>query len=142
MSRDQVLTHLRNLSAERPTTKMGQVRWAWPEIQAALAAGHTLQLVHQRLNEVGIGISYRTLSLYLGRLQRQGASKRMHGGTAGPELEKGEPARPRSTLQSEAVRAFGQPAHDPFANIRRERDKKKDAGFEYDAFSTNKGLLE
>jgi len=43
MDRDQVLTPLRNLIAEKPNTKMGQIRWAWPEIRAALAAGHTLQ---------------------------------------------------------------------------------------------------
>ena len=30
---------------------------------------------------------------------------------------------------------------DPFANLRREREKKRGAGFEYDAFSTNKNLL-
>src|SRR5437773_1733708 len=47
MSREQILIRLRDLSAERPTTKMGQIRWAWPEIKAALAAGHTLQRVHE-----------------------------------------------------------------------------------------------
>src|SRR5438477_10689527 len=102
MSREQVLIRLRNLSAETPTTQMGQIRWAWPEIQAALAAGHTLQLVHQRLNEIGIGIGYRTLSLYIGRLERRHVSGRMQSITAAPQTRKMETSSPRG-IREEAV---------------------------------------
>jgi hypothetical protein len=139
MNREHVLTRLRNLSAEKPTTKMGQVRWVWPDIQVALAAGHTLQLVHKRLNEVGIEISYRTLSLYIGRLERQGASGRTQGITAGKQARKAESSSGSAPgLEGLPREAPG----DPFANIRWERERKKSSGFEYDAFSTNKKLLE
>jgi hypothetical protein len=139
MNREQVLTRLRNLSAEKPTTKMGQVRWAWPDIQAALAAGHTLQLVHKRLNEVGIGIGYRTLSLYIGRLEREQASGQTHDITAAQQARKTESV---GLSVPGLVGVTKEAARDPFANIRRERERKKSAGFEYDAFSTKKNLLE
>jgi spermidine synthase len=119
---------------------MGQVRWAWPGIQAALAAGHTLHLVHKRLNEAGIGIGYRTLSLYIGRLEREQAVGRTHDVTAARHAEK--MASPGVSRPRVGVARAEQSAHDPFSNIRREREKKKGTGFEYDAFSTNKNLLE
>ena len=143
MDRDQVLTPLRNLIAEKPNTKMGQIRWAWPEIRAALAAGHTLQHVHKRLEEIGISVGYRTLSVYIGRLQRKQAQ------TGSQEIitAQGQAGKTEFTLDSPMLMAqlggpIGETAQDPFANIRREREKKKRAGFAYDAFSTNKNLLE
>ena len=61
MGRDELLARLRDLSSEKPTTQMGQLRWAWPEIQAALAAGHTLRRVHQRLECDGLRPDIRRL---------------------------------------------------------------------------------
>ena len=139
MNREHVVTRLRNLSAEKPTTKMGQVRWVWPDIQAALAAGHTLQLIHKRLNEAGIGIGYRTLSLYIGRLEREQASGQTQDTTAGSQAKKMESV---VLPMPGFVGAAKEAARDPFANIRLERARKKSAGFEYDAFSSNKKLLE
>ncbi len=55
------LSRLRALRGEKPATQMGQVRWAWPDIKAALELGHSLKTIHQRLNESGIPIGYRTL---------------------------------------------------------------------------------
>jgi len=131
MNREKVATRLRHLSTEKPTTKMGQVRWVWADIRAALDAGHTLQVIHKRLNESGIEIGYRTLSLYIGRLEREQAAIQTHEPTAGGRLRKVQTVDlPKSA------------GHDPFANIRLERARKKSAGFEYDAFSTNKNLLE
>src|SRR5262249_14372483 len=124
---------------EKPTTKMGQIRWVWPEIKAALAAGHTLQRVHERLDEIGIEIDYRTLSLYIGRLERKHGVGRAHRIAAAPQAGKTDPP---ASSGSRPVATFLRAAHDPFANIRREREKKKGAGFEFDAFSTNKNLLE
>jgi len=139
MNREHVATRLRNLSAEKPTTKMGQVRWVWPDIQAALAAGHTLQLIHKRLNEAGVGIGYRTLSLYIGRLERKEAHSQTHNVTAEKQARKTESV---ALSKLGLVGVAEEAARDPFANIRRERERKKSAGFEYDAFSTNKHLLE
>jgi hypothetical protein len=136
MTRDAALVALRNLTAERPTTKMGQVRWAWPEIQAALTAGHTLQLIHRRLNESGIDIGYRTLSLYIGRLQRK--QGRLPIVTAPPQAGKTS-----STLGLRSPEMVSENVGaDPFANIRTQREKKRREGFEYHPFSTNKKLLE
>ena len=73
-SHQDTLSRLRALRAEKPATKMGQVRWAWPEISAALSCGHSLTTVHQRLQEVGIQIPYKRLSLYIGRLRREAAA--------------------------------------------------------------------
>ena len=142
MSRKQILMRLHDLSAEKPTTKMGQIRWAWPEIRAALAAGHTLQRVHERLDEIGIEIDYRTLSLYVGRLERELGLDQRRRMTAAPEAGKTEAPTSSPAIGSRAVAATLEAAQDPFANIRREREKKKCAGFEFDAFSTNKNLLE
>ena len=130
MTREKVLTSLRNLSAEKPTTKMGQIRWAWPEIQAALAAGHTLQLIHERLNESGIAIGYRTLSLYIGRLERRPGRRQTLEISAAPQAGK------------TGSHGMSQESPDPFANIRREREKKRQEGFSYHPFSIGKNLLE
>src|SRR5579864_6332581 len=125
MNREHNLTRLRNLSAEKPTTKMGQVRWLWPEIQVARAAGHTLQLIHKRLNEAGIEIDYRTLSLYIGRLERQQARLGIQNEAAARPAKKensnGGPLRSETGLETAAA--------DPFVNIRGEREKKKRGGF-------------
>lgn len=72
--RENALTRLRALRAEKPVSQMGQIRWVWPEIKAALAVGHSLTTVHQRLREAGIEIPYRRLSLYIGRLRREQAA--------------------------------------------------------------------
>lgn len=73
-SQQNALNRLRALRAEKPATQMGQVRWAWPEISAALSCGHSLTTVHQRLQAVGIQIPYKRLSLYIGRLRREAAA--------------------------------------------------------------------
>jgi hypothetical protein len=141
MSREQILIRLHDLSGEKPTTKMGQIRWAWPEIKAALAAGHTLQRVHERLDEIGIEINYRTLSLYIGRLEREYDVGQPYPTAAAQQAEKGASSASSPATESRPVAAT-RAALDPFANIRREREKKRGAGFEFDAFSTNKNLLE
>jgi hypothetical protein len=139
MIREDRLSRLRELAAEKPTTKMGQVRCAWPDIRAALAAGHSLRTIHLRLNEVGIEIGYRTLSLYIGRLERQHLPIRndpvtAHAGT-------GKKVAEQLTVEAVQSRLSSAVASDPFSNVRLDRERKKRAAFEYDAFSTNKDLL-
>jgi hypothetical protein len=139
MTLDQLLSRLTVLPSEKPSTKMGQVRWAWPEIRAALASGHSLRTIHSRLNEVGIEIGYRTLSLYIGRLERQRLPTRNEQITAAAGTGK----RMADKLAGEAVesRLSRTAASDPFSNVRLDRERKKSGTFEYDAFSTNKDLL-
>ena len=58
-SRQNALNRPRALRAEKPATQMGQIRWVWPEISAALSMGHSLTTIHQHLHEVGIEIPTR-----------------------------------------------------------------------------------
>ena len=66
------LSRLRQLRNESPTSLIGMVRMAWPEIKAALDHGHSLKVVHERLTEAGVPITYRRLSQYIGRIRRGG----------------------------------------------------------------------
>ena len=50
---------------------MAQLRGVWPEVERALQVGHTLRVIHRRLNQMGIPITYRRLTVYRGRLQRE-----------------------------------------------------------------------
>jgi len=65
------LTRLRALSQERPSRKMALIRRSWPDILAALKAGHSLKRVCECLNDEGIPIGYRTLCSYVSRLRRE-----------------------------------------------------------------------
>ena len=126
MDHEHILVGLRKLSEEKPTTKMGQVRWVWREIQGALAAGHTLQFIHQRLNEVGIEIGYRTLSLYVGRLEREQSLTRSNSRSRGYAGEKsGHIGAREDQLVTVATRA-GHQAMIPFP-ISAESGKKRRA---------------
>jgi len=64
---------LASLAQEPPSTLMGCVRMACPHIEAALKQKVTLKVIHQRLNAAGIPISYKLLSVYVGRMQHDGA---------------------------------------------------------------------
>ena len=59
------------LSSEKPATLMAQLRAVWPDVQRASQVGHTLRVIHRRLNQMGIPITYRRLTVYRGRLQRE-----------------------------------------------------------------------
>ena len=50
---------------------MAQLRAIWPDVERALKVGHTLRVIHRRLNQMGIPITYRRLTVYRGRLQRE-----------------------------------------------------------------------
>ncbi len=47
------------------------IRLIWPDIKAALAVGHTLNLIHERIVESNIRISYPLLRVYASRLRRE-----------------------------------------------------------------------
>lgn len=49
---------------------MAQLRNVWPEVEKAIRVGHTLRVIHQRLNQTGIPVTYRRLTVYRGRIQR------------------------------------------------------------------------
>jgi len=64
----QALANLRN---ERPSRKLSMIRLIWADITAALAVGHTLKVIHKRIVESDIRISYPLLRVYVSRLRRE-----------------------------------------------------------------------
>ena len=64
------LERLRSRLREKPRTKVGQVRQAWPYIKELFDAGHSLKDIWIWVNEIGIEIGYARLSHYLGQLRR------------------------------------------------------------------------
>ena len=70
------LPRLQSLHHENPTKRISLIRLAWPDIAKALARGHTLKLIHSRLVEDGIRISYTLFCLYVHRLQGEATSKK------------------------------------------------------------------
>jgi hypothetical protein len=68
---ENVLESIRELRHQRPKSLMGQIRWMLPDIEAALDSGHSLTDVYAMLNKHGVAISYKQLSLYIGRIRRE-----------------------------------------------------------------------
>jgi hypothetical protein len=100
------------LAREKPTQLMAQLRAVWPQVQQALDAGHTLRLIHKRLNMVGVEISYKRLIVYRGRIER---------GKKGPAA----PASPNMPLPARSQDSTP-PAFDPLANLRTQEQKRVD----------------
>jgi hypothetical protein len=108
------------LAREKPCQLMAQLRAVWPQVQQALVAGHTLRLIHKRLNMAGVPISYKLLVIYRARIERR----------------KRETARPVSQIVagvSQIVAKPGEPsdvgptpAFDPLANLREHEQKRVD----------------
>jgi hypothetical protein len=139
------LTRLRARLAEKPRTKAGQVRQAWPDIKALFDAGHSLKDIWMWLNEIGIEIGYARLSHYTGQLKRrdQAAAAAEHSSTI---LDQGG-ARdtPASVSNDGAARETsapvqgGGPVHDPLATLR-EREVRR-PGFQYNSDPDIKKLI-
>ena len=119
------LAKLRAHVREKPRTKAGQVRQAWPDIKQLLASGHSLKDICLWLNEIGVQIGYARLSDYICQLRRQESAI-----PALPTVEAGaEPAIPDRSADS---------VH-PLAHIL-EREKMR-AGFTYNAEPDPKKLI-
>jgi hypothetical protein len=91
---------------------MAQLRAFWPQVQEALKAGHTLRLIHKRLNMAGVPISYKLLSLYRGRIERE-----KKGPAPSPSPNTPLPAGSPDSAP---------PSFDPLANFRAQEQKRKD----------------
>ena len=115
----QLRAHLR----EKPRTKAGQVRQAWPDIKQLLDAGHSLKDVCQWLNEIGLQIGYARLSDYVSQLRRR-------------ETVMVGPAE--VTVQSQPTLTDETTPH-PLAHIL-EREKKR-VGFDYNSEPDPKKLI-
>ncbi len=119
------LTRLRARRGEKPRTKAGQVRQAWPDIKALFEAGHSLKDIWAWLNEIGIEIGYARLSHYTGQLKRRDQA-----------LPASTDGRPRE-VSTEVERSPA--ANDPLANIREREDRR--SGFQYNSEPDIKKLI-
>jgi hypothetical protein len=110
LSDKRPLSAIEALAREKPTQLMAQLRAVWPQVQQALDAGHTLRLIHKRLNMVGVEISYKRLIVYRGRIERR----------------KEKPAAPASPNSPSPTRSPDStpPTSDPLANFRAQEQKR------------------
>jgi hypothetical protein len=124
------LVHLRSLPSTQPRTKLGQVTWAWAEIEAGLAAGMKLKEVWEASRRDGLDMSYAQFRVYVSRVRR----RRQLSSTSAPQPP---------TVLADGERESPVPSPpDPFSNLREQREKKKQSAFEYDPFSINKNLID
>ena len=122
------LVHLRSLLSAQPATSTGQVTAAWGEIKAGLARGMKLREVWEAAKLDGLAIPYPQFRVYVSRLRRR--QQRL---TSAPQLP------PALTNVDRGLP--DPPPPDPFRNLREQREKKEQSGFEYDPFSINKKLI-
>jgi hypothetical protein len=104
--KDSCLPCLHLLQSQRPVKPMSQVRWAWPEIKAALNAGHTLKVIHQHLCQDGIEIAYSTLARCVSRARCEQTGRNPRAGALA-----GHPEHQLLKPQALAIATF-----DPLAN--------------------------
>jgi hypothetical protein len=140
------LNRLRDRLWEKPRTKAGQVRQAWPDIKALLAAGHSLKDIWTWLNEIGLEIGYARLSHYIGQLRRRDEAAQLE--IREPKTELIEAAaevftqtRPpvRRDLAAALVGGDHGKERDPLANVL-ERESKR-PGFNYNEEPDPKKLI-
>ena len=141
------LTRLRKRLREKPRTKAGQVRQAWPDIRDLLAAGHSLKDVWEWLNEIGLQIGYARLSDYIGQLRRRDEAARLEvrESKAEPSEAVAEvftqtrpPVRSEATGVAPLTGGYGK-ERDPLANVL-ERESKR-PGFNYNEEPDRKKLI-
>ena len=112
------LAPVADLAHEKPTQLMSQLRAFWPQVQDALKAGHTLRLIHKRLNMAGVPISYKRLSAYRVRIERRKKAGAQPESQVVPKVSQtvAEPANPSEDRST--------PAFDPLANLRIQEQKR------------------
>ena len=106
-----------SLASEKPATLMAQLRAVWPDVERALNVGHTLRVIHRRLDQMGIPITYRRLTVYRGRLQREKDK-------SGRSLAKAQLVIPPVAAGKDDGSGAGSKAFDPLSNFR-EQEKKR-----------------
>ena len=124
------LVHLHSLPSTQPASKIGQVIWAWTEIEAGLVAGMKLKEVWAAASRDGLEMSYAQFRVCVSRLRR-----RRH--RAPPAVPEQPPQQTNANKGSPDP-----PPSDPFRNLREQREKKEQSGFEYDPFSINKNFID
>jgi hypothetical protein len=123
------LVLLRSLLSAQPATSTGRVAAAWGEIEAGLARGLKLREVWYAAKMAGLEIPYPQFRVYISRLRRRRQ-----------RLSAAAPKPPQLLTNGERGPAALLPP-DPFHNLREQRERKKQSGFEFDPFSINKNLI-
>jgi hypothetical protein len=126
------LVHLRSLPAAEPATSTGRVVWVWPEIQAGLSTGKKLREVWEAAQLDGLQIPYPQFRVYVSRLRMREKARELAKTACQPPPT---PARHQASLVPEEA------PRDPFNNLREQRQKKQQSGFEFDPFSNQKDLV-
>jgi hypothetical protein len=141
------LNRLRTRLKQKPRTKVGQVRQAWPDIRDLLAAGHTLKDIRVWLSEIGLEIGYARLSHYIGQLRRQDEAPQsqirelklgLHDAAAEVASET-DPNRRNDASPTARSMADKARSRNPLANVL-ERERKR-PGFNYNAEPDPKKLI-
>lgn len=122
------LIHLRSLPAAEPATSTGLVAWVWPEIQAGLATGKKLREIWEAAQLDGLHIPYPQFRVYVSRLRMREKARELARTARQP------PPAPVLNAPQEASR-------DPFNNLREQRQKGQQSGFDYNPFSNQKDLV-
>lgn len=130
------LERLRARLREKPRTKVGQVRQAWPYIKELFEAGHSLKDVWAWLNEIGLDIGYARLSHYVGQLRRAEESRVSVASPPEP-ADTIVPPKPDPPALPAAVKD-GEPSR-PLANLL-ERETKR-PGFHFNSDPDPKKLI-
>lgn len=100
-------TRLARRREEKPSTKAGQIRALWPEIEAALAGGQSMKTIRRWLeDDAGITLGITSLTSYISRLRRRRKSNRIDVPTDAV------PSQPRTT----PIPSPGS-VHPPFATV-------------------------
>jgi len=139
------LNRLRARMGEKPRTKVGQIRQAWPDIKALFDAGHSLKDIWMWLNEIGIEIGYARLSHYIGQLKRKdqtaapAATLPLIAGV--PPIDgRSVPTSIDSAARESKTESEPPPTpNDPLANIREREDRR--SGFQYNSEPDVKKLI-
>jgi len=75
-------TRLARRREEKPSTKAGQIRALWPEIEAALAGGQSTKTIRSWLeDDAGIIVGITSLTSYISRLRRRRKANRIEAPT-------------------------------------------------------------
>jgi hypothetical protein len=126
------LVHLRSLPAAEPATSTGRVAWVWPEIQAGLSTGKKLREIWEAAQLDGLHIPYPQFRVYVSRLRTRDKARELAGTACQP---------PPVSVLSETSPALQEASRNPFNNLREQRQKKQQTGFDFNPFSNRKDLV-
>lgn len=108
---EEVIEPIQALRKELPSTKTGFVRRALPQIDQAVAEGHSLKKIWQRFREAGFDVEYKHFCTYVTRVRRGRVRRVTSKIDHSRHLVAGE-----TTVAQERAEVV---KRDPFANLRR-----------------------